>query len=80
MVGANGGSISAIFISDHQWTADAVDSWITDVTVSDGEVNFTVEANPGEEPRDGRSVFQSVEIAIPRILQFVRPAIQVNLR
>jgi hypothetical protein len=57
MVGANGGSLSAIFISDYQWTADAVDSWISDVSVSDGEVSFTVEANHSEEPRDGKIRF-----------------------
>lgn len=57
MVGSNGGASSCTFVSDDQWSADAVDSWITDVTVTDGEVNFTVEANPSEETRNGTILF-----------------------
>lgn len=57
MVGANGGDFSSVFISDHEWTADAVDAWISDVSVEGSEVTFTVEANSGEEPRDGKIRF-----------------------
>ena len=57
MVGANGGSASTMYISDYQWTADAVDAWISDVYVEDGQVSFTVEANLGEAPRDGKIRF-----------------------
>ena len=60
MVGANGGNVSAVFISDHQWTADAVSNWISDVTVADGEVSFKVEANPTEDLRNGKIRFTVV--------------------
>ena len=60
MVGANGGEISAIFISEHEWTAEAVSKWISDVTVADGEVSFTVEANPTEDLRNGKIRFSVV--------------------
>lgn len=54
MVGSNGGASSCAFVSDYQWTAEAVSKWITDVTVTDGELNFTVEANPYEDTRNGK--------------------------
>ena len=57
MVGSNGGTCTCSFASDHQWTADAVSKWITDVTVTDGEVSFTVEANPTEDTRNGKIRF-----------------------
>lgn len=57
MVGSNGGACTCSFVSDHQWTADAVSKWITDVTVTDGEVSFTVEANPTEDTRNGKIRF-----------------------
>ena len=57
MTGANGGSYSTVFISDFQWTADAVDSWISDVSVEGSEVTFTVAANPEETARDGKIRF-----------------------
>ena len=57
MVGANGGSFSTVFISDHQWNADAVDAWISDVSVNGSEVRFTVEANISEDSRDGKIRF-----------------------
>ena len=60
MVGANGGSVSAMFISEHDWTAEAVSKWISDVTVADGEVSFTVEANPTEDLRNGKIRFSVV--------------------
>ena len=60
MVGANGGSVSAMFISEHEWTADAVSKWISDITVADGEVSFTVEANPTEDLRNGKIRFTVV--------------------
>lgn len=57
MVGANGGSFSAVFISDHQWSADAVDAWISDVSIDGSEVSFIVEANSSETSRDGKIRF-----------------------
>ena len=57
MVGSNGGACTCSFVSDHQWNADAVSKWITDVTVNDGEVSFTVEANPTEDTRNGKIRF-----------------------
>ena len=42
MVGSNGGASSCAFVSDDQWSADSMNDWIADVTVADGEVNFTV--------------------------------------
>ena len=57
MTGANGGSYSTVFISDFQWTADAVDSWISDVSVEGSEVTFIVAANPEETARDGKIRF-----------------------
>lgn len=53
MVGSVGGAVSSAFVSEHQWTAEAVDAWISGVSVADGEVSFTVEANPDEVSRDG---------------------------
>lgn len=53
MVGSAGGSLSAAFISEHQWTAAAADTWISEVYVGDGEVTFKVEANSEEVSRDG---------------------------
>ena len=35
MVGSVGGSVSSAFVSEHQWTAAAVDAWISDVSVAD---------------------------------------------
>lgn len=57
MTGANGGNYSTTFISDYQWTADAVDSWISDVSIEGSEVSFTVAANPDETSRDGKIRF-----------------------
>lgn len=58
MVGANGGTCTCAFVSDYQWTAEAVSSWISDVTISDGEVSFDVEENPTEDTRNGNIRFQ----------------------
>lgn len=57
MVGSNGGTKSVAFVSKHQWTAAQVDTWISDVSVADGEVTFTVAPNQEETPRDGKIRF-----------------------
>lgn len=57
MVGANGGTCTCAFVSDYQWTAEAVSSWISDVSINGSEVSFTVEANTSEDSRDGKIRF-----------------------
>lgn len=57
MVGSNEGSHSTVFVSEHQWTAAAADSWISDVSINGNEVSFTVEKNPEEVSRDGKIRF-----------------------
>lgn len=57
MVGANGGTTSCVFVSEHQWNAEAVDSWISEVSVNGDEVTFSVAANPEESIRDGKIRF-----------------------
>ena len=60
MVGSNGGASSCAFVSDYQWQADAMSNWITDITVTDGEVKFNVEANTAEDTRNGKIRFTVV--------------------
>lgn len=58
MVGASGGTVSTMIISDIGYTPAAVDSWITDVAAEDPQtITFKVEANAEQASRDGKIAF-----------------------
>lgn len=58
MVGASGGTVSTMIISDIGYTPESLASWITDVTAETTEtISFKVAANTEESSRDGKIAF-----------------------
>ena len=57
MVGASGGIVSTMIVSDVSYTPVSLDSWITDVAAESAEVSFNVAANTSESSRDGKIAF-----------------------